>query len=196
MGKNYANRKPKEHRPESDYYPTPQSLVWCLLDQEPELFDYSLDIIDPACGEGAIIKALKQHGFENVYGDDLSMGRDFLTNHYQGQYEQAMMNPPFSLFDEFIFKAKEEFPVFASIIKTNFFGAMGRHKRGIWTNLKKVYIFNRQVDYRTPMRDDGYFHVGNLVTGFGIWDCYWENDYFETRILDVSSYATLGGIKE
>jgi hypothetical protein len=196
MGKNYANRKPKEHRPESDYYPTPKSLVWELLEHERELFDKSLPLVDPACGEGAILHAFEDYGYTLLHGDDISKGRDFLANSYEGAFEQACMNPPFSLFDDFVLKAKHEFPVFASIIKTNFFGAMGRHKSGVWGNLKKVYIFNRQVDYRTPIRDDGHFHVGNLVTGWGIWDCYWDKDYFETRVLDVSAYAKLGGFKE
>jgi hypothetical protein len=196
MGKNYANRKPKNERPESDYYPTPRSLVWKLIDASPDLFLRELPIVDPACGEMAILKALKDKGFTLTHGDDLTLGRDFLKESYNGQFSQAIMNPPFSLFDEFILKAKSEFPLFASILKTNFFGAVGRHKAGVWANLKYLYIFNRQVDYRTPLREDGHFHLGNLITGFGVWDRSWDKDYWETRIIDINDYAKLGGIKE
>lgn len=192
-GKNYANRKTVDKRPESDYYPTPKSLVWEL--SKLGILERSEPIIDPACGENAIVDALLEYGYV-AEGDDLRKGRDFLSNNYNGKYTQAVMNPPFSLFDQFIMKAKNEFPLFASIIKVNFFGAKGRNTNGVWKGLKEVHVFNRMVDYRTPMRDDGLYYTGVLVAGWGIWDRNWTEDYWETRIMDVDQYAKLGSWKE
>lgn len=186
-GKAYANRKP-----ESDFYPTPKSLTWALSDLG--VFNKNEHVLDPACGDFAIVEALEDRGFKRVGGTDLKYGDDFLK--CSRKYPQGVMNPPFSLFDPFILKAQDTFEVFASIIKMNFFGAYQRNEAGIWRHLKHVYIFNRQVDYRTPQRNDGRFHVGNLVTAWGIWDMQWDLDFWRTTVLDVNRYATLGQFKE
>ncbi len=80
--------------------------------------------------------------------------------------------------------------------KTNFFGAYKRNKNGVWKHLKKVYVFNRQVDYRTPYRKDGHFHVGNLITGWFCFDLSWSKKYWHTEIMDIQKYATLGQFKK
>ena len=196
MGKAYANRKQEKERPESDFYPTPKSLTWNLL----ELHEFGRnDVIwEPACGNGAISNELPKFGYENYRATDLNMGVDFLkTNKEEVYVNHIITNPPFSLFDEFVLKAKELVTSkIAFIGKVNFFGATGRQKKGIWKNLSNVYIFDRQVDYRTPERDDGLFHVGNLVTGWFIWDMNWKEDWWKTSIISVQEYAKLGQVKE
>jgi len=202
-GKAYANRKIEKERPESDFYETPKSLTWELM--KLNLFDYNKKIGDLCCGKGAISNVLKEK-FErlvcsdiNIYKKDngiTSYGLDFLTEYENKSFDFLVMNPPFSMFDEFVLKAKEiTREKFAFIGKTNFFGAYNRAKRGIWKNLSHVYIFNRQVDYRSPVRDDGLFHVGNLVTGWFLWDMKWNENYWKTSIIDVQKYAKLGQFK-
>ena len=58
--------------------------------------------------------------------------------------------------------------------------------------MSKLYVFSRQIDYRTPLREDGALCVGNLITGWGIWDKNWYKDYFETKVIDIQKYCTLG----
>lgn len=208
MGKAYANRKPKEERPESDFYVSPRSLIWALLDQTDVLTQYVQPepIFDPCCGNFAIGNALRardyvtdlphEKGKAVIQEKDISIdGYDFLQDKKRGK-SIILMNPPFSLFDEFITNAKETSKKVVSIGKLNFFGAYKRNASGLWKNLQHVYIFNRQVDYRTPERDDGLFHVGNLVTGWFLWNREWEEDYWETSMLDVQPYAKLGQFKE
>lgn len=191
-GKAYVNRKDETRRPESDYYPTPKSLVWEL--DKLGILDKSVPIYEPAEGEGAITKALTELGY-TVSADDIrTTGKDFLEN--TKEYPCIVTNPPFSYFDSFVEVAKECSPLVIMIAKTNFFGAYGRYKRGIWKGLRDVYIFNRQVDYRTPCRDDGLFHVGNLITGWFVWDRSWKEDYWRTKVVDVQNYAKLGGVKD
>lgn len=191
-GKAYANRKSEKERPESDFYATPKSLVWTLLDECIEI-DKSEEIWEPACGELAISNVLTDRGY-TVTSTDIRRGEDFLSS--PRKCNAIITNPPFSLFDEFVEKAQSCSEKFVFIGKTNFFGAYGRHRDGIWRHLRNLYIFNRQVDYRSPARDDGAFHVGNLVTGWFYFDTAWNGGYWSTQIVDVQKYATLGQFKE
>ena len=192
-GKAYANRKPLEERPEADFYSTPYCLTWKLLEQN--LFDKSRTIYEPASGSGAISSQLRKAGFTVVEDDIRTTRKDFLE--CTERYPYIITNPPFSLFDEFVLKAKEvSLGGFAMILKTNFFGAYNRSANGVWKHLKYVYIFDRQVDYRSPLRDDGLVHVGNLITGWGVWDMSWDEDYWQTKVVSVQEYCKLGGYKE
>ena len=198
MGKAYANRKPVSERPESDFYPTPGFLTEKLLESH-EFTDY-IDILksfykdirrpcilEPSCGDGAITKVLAKHlDFCDIISHDIRTdGVDFLTYTPERKIDLVITNPPFSLFDEFVKKAKEIAPVVIFIGKVNFFGAYNRHRDGVWNSLKDVMIFNRQVDYRTESRDDGKFYCGNLVTGWFIWNRFWLAPFWHTRIMDV-----------
>jgi hypothetical protein len=192
QGKAYANRKPIDQRPEADFYETPYSLTWELI--KLNVFDISIPVYEPAMGNGAISSQLIKAGF-TVTGDDLlTTGKDFLM-HTDEHYQQMCMNPPFSLFDEFIIQAKKCSDKFASIMKTNFLGAHSRTKKGVWKNLRCLYVFDRQIDYRTPILESGELCIGNLITGWGVWDMSWEEDYFETRVLDIQKYCTLGSFE-
>jgi len=192
MGKAYANRKQVKDRPESDFYATPKSLCRELLKLEP--IPYGSEVYDPCEGEGAITDVLIEYCYQ-VSGDDIrTTGKDFLLSNEEHDY--MMFNPPFSLFDEFVLQAQRlTRKKYIVLIKTNFFGAYKRYESGVWKHLESLYIFNRQVDYRSPTREDGHFNVGNLITGFAVFNKEWQGDYWETRIMDVQKYATLGGIK-
>jgi hypothetical protein len=191
MGKAYANRKPLEERPEADFHSTPYSLTWELLKLSE--FDLSKPIYEPASGSGAISSQLKKYGF-TVFEDDIrTTGKDFLdcNNHFP----YIITNPPFSLFTQFVDKAKQCSDKFAFIMKTNFLGCQSRLENETWKYLKSLYVFSRQIDYRTPLREDGKMCVGNLITGWGVWDMSWDKDYFQTKVIDVQKYCTLGGFE-
>ena len=150
--KAYAHRKELKG---SDYYPTPPSLVWELL--KTNEMQGRRDFYEPACGKDrAIANELIKAGLQ-VRATDIEYGDDFLSS--REWHETIITNPPFSLFDEFVRKARTSCSLFAFIAKTNFFGAYQRHQDGVWQHLKKVYIFNRQVDYRSPIREDGCFKL-------------------------------------
>lgn len=210
MGKAYANRKPVENRPESDFYPTPGVLVEKLIKSPPfcelsgnytglaeETEDRKMCILEPACGYGAITRILEKHlDFCEIISHDIRTdGVDFLSYIPEKKIDMIITNPPFSLFDEFVKKAKEISPVVIFIGKVNFFGAYNRQREGVWNNLRDVMIFNRQVDYRTVSRDDGKFYCGNLVTGWFVWDKYWKEPYWNTRVIDVQDGVIKRGKK-
>jgi hypothetical protein len=152
------------------------------------------DILEPASGDGALVNRLREHGHQQVeYHDLYRDGVDFLT--YQTPHDWIITNPPFSQFDEFVLHAKELAPKVLFIGKLNFLGAYKRGTEGVWDNLSHIWVFNRMVDYRTPTRGDGLFHVGNLVTGWFLWDRDHLDKKWEMSILDVQPYAKLGQYK-
>ena len=81
--------------------------------------------------------------------------------------------------------------------RTDCFGAHGRNVSGVWDHLEKVYIFDRRIDYRTPLRNDGMFYVGAMVTAWFIWNIERPVGLpWETEVIDVQKYAKLGAFKE
>lgn len=192
MGKAYVNRLPKEKRPDSDFYPTPTSLVHLLV--KTGVLDGVNTILEPACGDGAFVDVLKSYGFK-VDGSDIKFGDDFLKKSY-GYYDAVVTNPPFSLFDEFVEKAKSVSDKVIFIGKTNFLGVQSRLNNGVWEGLSDIFVFSRMVDYRSKPRSDGKFICGNLVTGFFVWDENWKEKYCRTSVLDVSPYVLRKGRKD
>lgn len=191
MGKAYTNRKKEKDRPESDFYETPYSLTWKLI--ELNEFDKNNTILEPSCGNYAISSQLIKNNFI-VEATDLKYGNNFFN--LDKKYKYIITNPPFSQFDNFVLKAKDISEKFAFIGKVNFFGAYNRTINNIWKNLKSIYIFNRQIDYRGEINEKGHFYVGNLVTGWFVWDKNWDKNYFETKIIDVQQFAKLGQLKK
>ena len=190
MGKAYTNKRPLEERPESDFYATPHSLTWELL--KLNLLDKNKTCIEPASGEGDICRWLAEYFNKPVFHGDIRYGFDFLddNNIRENSYDYCILNPPFSLFDEFVMQAKRVArEKVISIAKTNFFGAYQRYQNGVWKHLKHVYIFNRQVDYRYEPREDGKLKFGNLITGWFVWDLEWNHDWWMTEIIDIQKYA-------
>lgn len=214
MRKAYSNRKPVEQRPGSDFYTTPAYLIEELVysdefkvvieliaayelvqEHHKILGKNNIKILDLACGNGIFGKVLKEHlpkafpdfTFEIIEHDIRKDGVDFLSFESKNEFDIVITNPPFSLFDEFVTKAKEVAPFVIFIGKTNFFGAYNRYKKGIWNHLEFVSVFNRQVDYRSSVREDGKFQCGNLVTGWFFWNRNWKSNYWETSIMDVQN---------
>lgn len=187
-GKAYASRNKKDDRPESDFYETPKSLVWELL--KLPVLSGCKTILEPCCGDYAISSELEKYGYE-VTAKDIKYGNDFLEEKYSEKFDAVVTNPPFSLFTDIVNKAKTVSNKVVVIGKTNFFGVHSRNIDGFWKHLKDVYIFDRQVEYRTPHREDGLFMVGCLVTGWFVWDMEYLGDP-KLHIINVQDYAKLG----
>jgi hypothetical protein len=193
-GKSYANRLKKEDRPRGDFYSTPKSLIWVARDIIKKEFQGS-GILEPCSGEDAISSALRKD-YCLVATNDLyypsDQNNDYLKRVWFNWY--IITNPPFSLWDEFVIKAKEHCKKFMFIGRLNYLGTASRLKNGIWNNLKAIYPFNRYVDYRTPYREDGLFHVGAMATAWFLWDMSYTGKP-TIEILDVQKYAKLGNYK-
>lgn len=193
-GKAYANRRRRDDRPEGDYYPTPRSLMWVAEDVFGRWFDKGATVLDPCCGAHVMADELRKFGYSVVENDIcLEGGMDYL----QGQWNetQVVMNPPFSLWDDFVFKAKTHADAIVSIGRLNYLSTHSRYASGIWKDLVAVYPFTRYIDYQTELRDDGMFCVGAMATGWFVWKRDAGTPPF-LEMLDVQKYATLGNFKK
>jgi hypothetical protein len=185
-GRDYVRRT--SNRP-GDLYDSPMCTLWTLL--EKESFN---NCLEPASGNGSLLKAAPSGMFTHSF-DLLKDGTNFLDckEIWNGD---IITNPPFSIWDLMVTHAKQIATGRICMIgKTNFFGCVGRYNSDIWNNLEWVYIFNRYIDYQTPYREDGLCHVGNMCTGWFIWDKRYTGNP-KIRLLDVSKYAVLGNYKK
>ncbi len=202
-GKSYANKKSKENRPEGDFYCTPKSLIWVAEDiikaefKQPNCPAF----FEPCSGNDSITEELRRMEYgvltNDLYNKTALFNKNFLEINFSNWHfaKEIITNPPFSLWDEFVKKAKTFSPKFMFIGRLNYFGTQSRLEENIWKNLKAVYPFNRYVDYQTPYREDGLFHVGAMATAWFLWDMgYTGLPHIE--ILDVSKYAKLGNFKK
>ena len=186
----------KEKRPKNDFYCTPFSLTWELLKKQNITKAW-----EPACGLGSITKPLIDNGVDvscsdiDPEFDPKGISRQFFEFTLP-QQPVIISNPPFSLWDVFVFHAKMlDAKKIIFIGKTDYFSADGRSKSGIWNNLHHVYIFNRKVDYQTPYREDGLFHVGAMTSAWFIWDKGYQGKPM-IDVIDVQPYAKLGQFKK
>ena len=184
-GKAYANRKSKLLRPKNDLYETPECLVEELINTG--ILDDCTTILDPCCGNYAITNVLLSHN-KQVDSMDIMYGNDFLKEENHKYYDAIVMNPPFTLWDNFLQKAKQiNCKKIIMIGKTDYFSCHGRNIKGLWNGLKYIYIFDRKVSYDNP-RSDNKINVGCLTTGWFIW----ENNYNglpKINIIDIDKYV-------
>lgn len=196
-GSGFASKKKKEERPEGDNYPTPKSLIWTVEEFIKTEF-IGQDILEPACGALSISGELEKMGY-SVFNNDLYGigGEDYTSSKkLRTKANQVITNPPFSLWDDFVRAAKIHCRKFMYIGKLNYFGTYSRSQCDLWEHLKYVMPFNRYVDYQTPFRLDGLFHVGSQATGWFLWDMSYYGKPEISRIVDVQQYAKLGAFKK
>lgn len=121
---NIVGANPKNGRKENDFYPTPPEATEALL----RFLDLSKGktIWEPACGSGSMINVMAKHEY-NVVGTDILSGVDFLTCD-PVECDFIITNPPFSLSEQFIRRAKEIGVPFAFLLKSQYWHAARRFK--------------------------------------------------------------------
>lgn len=99
-------------REKDDFYPTPDALIEPLIERWGAVH-LSSGVWEPACGDGAICKALTRHGIDSFGTDLVDRGyglprRDFLLEQAEPDGVDAIVtNPPFRLWREFAAHALE-----------------------------------------------------------------------------------------
>jgi len=94
-------------REKDDFYPTPDALIDPLVERFGRVWLKETTVWEPACGDGAICKALARHGIESVGTDLVDRGygtsrRDFLMEMGTPDgCDSIITNPPFRLWREF-----------------------------------------------------------------------------------------------
>lgn len=163
MGKNFSCNNLGQ-RKKSDFYETPYSMTEQLLRE----YIFPEPILEPAKGNGAIVKVLSDKGYLcEAYDVEV----DFLKE--TGKFPSIITNPPYSLAYEFILKAKEvaqEF--FAFLLPLSYLHGQKRYNT-IWQDeefpLSDVCVFTRYPMLGEPLREDGKYHTGMMVYAWFIW---------------------------
>jgi len=179
-GKNYSCNNKVDKRSKNDFYQTPHSITRKLLDNEP--FDFNLNVLEPACGNNAIVKILKEK-----WNDDKIIYYDIETDFLKEtkKYDYCITNPPYGLAYEFILKCKEICnKKFALLLPLNYLHGKKRYD-DIYCDkkygLKNIYVFTRYplltID---DVRDDGKYNTGMMVYAWFVF----EKDYNDKPYID------------
>jgi hypothetical protein len=188
FGKNYSckNTRLRNNR---DYYQTPYGITREFMSQES--FNLCEPILEPACGSGAISKVLKEFRYK-VTEFDILNGTNFLK--YKVSNHQLVTNPPYSLADKFINKAKQivEYK-FAMFLPLGYLHGQNRYLNKLYTDkefpLTKVYVLTRMPMLKDSIRKDGCFSTGMQVYAWYVWEKNTHSRYPILNWLDVQKYV-------
>ncbi|MCF0124741.1 MAG: hypothetical protein HUJ68_03115 [Clostridia bacterium] len=155
---NGYNRNNKD-REEFDYYATPPQEVYNILRFEP--LKEGQIILEPCVGQGAMIQGIDQHLKDNrldtkvkVFGTDLVdrgykddrvvYGLDFLDDNYPfgTKADVIVMNPPYSLVEEFTLKALKRANKVILLARTQFAESKSRYENIFSINPpSRIYLY-------------------------------------------------------
>lgn len=158
------NRKP------FDYYPTPANVTNALLDTL--LWDRSLRVWEPACGQNHMVDVLKTY-FNSVDGTDIQGGDDYLGS-IERDVDAIITNPPFSLAADFIAKSLK-YPYVAMLLKTQY-----------WHSKRRISLFRSRPPSKIialtwrPQFDPSAGHTSPTMDF--IWTV-WEPDAVKTEYI-------------
>lgn len=122
-----------KRRRELDFYPTPEEVTEALIQTGLLGLQEGSSVLEPACGDGAMVRVLERHGY-NVIGSDLRQdcagigGVDFTTLAIEDDrsFEAVVTNPPFYVAEQFITQGLKAAPVVALLFKSQFWHAKRR----------------------------------------------------------------------
>lgn len=168
MGKNFSCNNVEGKRKKSDFYETPYSITRRFLHHN--CFSRKLQVLEPACGEGAIVRVLQEYGFSSVIHYDKEV--DYLTE--SKSYDYVITNPPFSLAKEFILKSSEVATVgFSLLLPLSYLHGKQRYDE-IYSRsdyrLKFVDVFTRYPLLGDALRPDGKYSTGMMVYAWFTWE--------------------------
>jgi len=149
----YLTGSSEKDRQTEDFYPTPPYATLKLLEKET----FIGSIYEPACGDGAISKILKDTDpKQKIYSTDIvdrgygeKTNLDFLTYDFKNfKPNNIITNPPYNLAQQFIERSLElSNDKVVMLLKLNFLAGQKRYKFFPETPLKKVYIFSKRLSF-------------------------------------------------
>lgn len=167
-----------DSRPDDDYYPTPLAVIAPLLDRE----DLAGGIWEPACGEGAIVRALATAGHPVVATDLVDRGvgtggRDFLAARRMARLPDGrparhiVTNPPYRLARPFADRALALLPpggLCALLLRLAFLE--GQARRDWWQDgpLARVWVSSRRLTLY-PAGWQGAKSRGTIAFAWFVW---------------------------
>ncbi len=128
-----------------DDYQTPPSALSILI---PYL-DPGWTIWEPAAGEGYLVRALQEAGFQVISSDIHRGGQDFLTYEPREHYDVIVTNPPYTLKDEFLERAYHLGKPFAFLLPLT--TLEGKKRQVLFSeNGISLLIPSKRINFVTP----------------------------------------------
>lgn len=178
-GNTIAGRK-KNNDP-NDFYQTPYWATEKVLEQmiiDGEINKYD-NICDPCSGGGAIVKVLKDYGFENVCASDIQT-EDYIVGEkgvdvwdiQDNEYDIILTNPPYnqmtknSMLQEFLRISKRKV-----ILLLNIYFLSSKQRKEMLENseLKHLYIHSDRVTM-FPYGEEAPKNGGTKMFAWFVWD--------------------------
>lgn len=149
-------------RIEADFYPTPIPVVHNLLDHH---VIQEGTILEPCAGNGRIIKALREYGYNNyiiaselreeeklnLYNSEANEIHicNFLENEITEQPSTIITNPPFSIAVEFVRKCREQFPNSEIIMLLRLAFLETKTRFNFWQQypVNKLYVLSQRPSF-------------------------------------------------
>jgi hypothetical protein len=153
-------------------YETPYSMTRQLF--QAEWFGKKETILEPACGDMAIVQVMTNLGYKNVDFGDIGRGSDFLALKPGHEYSYIITNPPYSKSFDFIEKAKTiATSKIAFLLPLTYLQGQERFDK-IYQDknfsLARVHVFIRYPMLGDILRGDGKYRTGMQTYAWFIWD--------------------------
>ncbi|SLN21746.1 hypothetical protein ROA7450_00791 [Roseovarius albus] len=155
-----------------DFYPTPEWATRVLIDNE----NFSGDIWEPACGDGAMSQVIEERGYK-VQSSDLfdrgfgDAGIDFRTSNKS--VDNIITNPPFNSAEEFVHAGLRQCKKkLALLLRLAFLESAGRQK-SIFSICppSTVWVFSERITFYPK----GAVRKGSGTTAYAWF--VWDHDY-------------------
>ena len=165
----YVGFNVNNDREKDDFYPTPKEATQVLLDRQK----FSGNILEPACGNGAMSKVLIDNGYEVISSDlhDRGYGKtgvNFLET--TEIHDNIITNPPFKLATDLTVHALQLARHKVVMLSKITYLEGIRRKKLIFDQkkLQTVYIFTKRVAFKKPGSDS--LAGGLMAFGWFVYD--------------------------
>lgn len=139
--------RPQGKKTKHQFHKTAQEATKALMKIEGRRLPRKL--LEPCCGDGAIVKVLRNSGFLVDASDVVKRGcprssvKDFVRHEFKG-VKGIVTNPPYRLATEMLMKALSTSPYVAFLCQLNFLAGIHRmrtHQR----SLSRIIVFSRRL---------------------------------------------------
>lgn len=157
----------------NDLYETPVEAVDALLKAE----SLPLDIWEPACGPGAIVRALRAAGHRVLATDlvdygcpDSASGVDFLMR-WPGPHPDCIVtNPPYKLADQFVARGLEVCSRVVMLLRLPFLESVRRTEILEGGHLARVHVFRNRLPMMHRDGWQGPKNTSSTAFAWFVWD--------------------------
>lgn len=168
-----------------DAYFSPPEAVASLIGIEADRLPKR--ILEPAAGDGAIVRPLRKAGHTVIasdiadYGlDDCRTGVDYLKAKPISGVGGVVTNPPYKLAVQFAQKAIREAPYLALLLRTNFLESTSRLKFFREYQPARIWISSRRLPMMHRLGWEGPRAPSNTCFAWFVWD----REEAQKRIVD------------